>query len=302
METIRVSTVDELLAQLRPSGKRWLNSSFIGNSRPLYIFRGQRDSTWKLTPGLFREDSSSKRSTSKSSNREPHNTRYNEFQKIQNFLYLADREGILPPTFKLPNAEGDTPNWWSEPKIKIPTDALYAYALGQHYGIKTRLLDWSYSSLSALYFAASSCWRHQKIHGTDKQTYFAVWALASCGTKNVKILAPKFSTNLNLRSQKGLFTYDPSADENYADGAWKPHDAIIIEDEIEENGTIGSNREVLYKIEAPGNIAKDVLVALRYEGIDEVSLMPSLENIANSVDELIELHRYEMYKRGILTK
>lgn len=307
METIKVSTVDDLLAELRPNGKRWQKSSFIGDKRPLYIFRGQRDSSWNLTPGIFREVAHLKNPLLETLlevpktkySEEPLKTRYVEFKRIQKFLYLADREGILPPTFELPNAEGERPNWWSYTDMKIPIKALYCYALGQHYGVKTRLLDWSYSSLSALYFAASDCWRNQNINGTDNKMYFAVWALASCGTKNVKILAPNFSSNLNLRSQKGLFTYNPFADKNFNDGAWKSHNALIIEDENEENGTIGGNRKVLYKIEAPASIAKDVLVALRYEGIDGVSLMPSLESIANTVDELSELHNYEIQKRNI---
>jgi len=50
---------------------------------------------------------------------------------------------------------------------------------------------------------------------------------------------------------------------------------------------------VLYKIVVPTELAEDILIALRYEGVDKASLMPSLDNIAKSAGDHIKLHKSE---------
>lgn len=92
----------------------------IENKR-IYLFRGQPD-TYKLLPGIARP-------------------RYSF-----NFTKLETEKRILEE-FKAQ----------SMPFLKIlPRTDLEYLVIAQHYGIPTRLLDWTENALAALYFAVSS--------------------------------------------------------------------------------------------------------------------------------------------------
>lgn len=93
------------------------------------------------------------------------------------------------------------------------------YALAQHYGIPTRLLDWSSRPLVAAYFAAiepgRSIWHANTTKGgTRPDGRIAVWAVnetfvsRACHELDpgvVMVTVPQTS-NPNLRRQAGLFT------------------------------------------------------------------------------------------------
>jgi hypothetical protein len=83
-----------------------------------YLFRGESDNQFALLPSLLRKDSSG---PNKYSNKE---------QILQSFIQQAAGYISIPPTDY---------SQWSE------------YA--QHYGVPTRLLDWTSNPLVALFFA-----------------------------------------------------------------------------------------------------------------------------------------------------
>ncbi|MDQ2042611.1 FRG domain-containing protein [Pseudoalteromonas sp. 20-92] len=154
-----------------------------------YFFRGHGDSKWKLEPTLDRiikEPESIKRELL-----------LNKFK-----FETRGRRGKNPSKLISEN------DWW---------------ALGQHHGLATPLLDWTESPFVALYFAA-----HTALNSTSDA--FAVYALASSAIEKrskvikndesidfinkrkptTKIIRPFSDENERLVSQRGLFTRSPN--------------------------------------------------------------------------------------------
>jgi hypothetical protein len=100
-------------------------------------YRGQRSSSWSLQPKVYRETS---------------RTRYNERDLTNRFRVLSKSRHSITP---------DYDNY-----------GLFL-SLMQHYGLPTRLLDWSTSPLVALYFAIEDY-----IYSPDTQpTEATIWVL-----------------------------------------------------------------------------------------------------------------------------
>lgn len=98
-----------------------------------YVFRGQANSAWSLKPSLLRLLPSST---------QPARAIEIEWGMLEDFksqAHLHVPAGLLPPSLRM-SAPAE---WW---------------ALMQHYGAPTRLLDWTQSAYVAAYFAVESGW------------------------------------------------------------------------------------------------------------------------------------------------
>ncbi|MBL3611052.1 FRG domain-containing protein [Rhodovulum sulfidophilum] len=121
-------------------------------------FRGQSDSSWKLLPGLLRQKN-----------------RMSETSLLARFKQSAALLALTKP--------GNSFDW---------------VFLMQHYGMPTRLLDWSENPLVAMYFAVT---------GGDPDTDAAVWMLRP----------NKLNTNAHI-SDKDEPDYIPSFDDEEVQG------------------------------------------------------------------------------------
>ncbi|MHC1783993.1 MAG: FRG domain-containing protein [Anaerolineaceae bacterium] len=212
------SSVKRFMSDLAPSSPAW-HSQFSS-----WIFRGQRDSRWKLIPSVFRSEAWIH-------NQEEFKEQLDNFVQlrielldVQRFARLADRQGLPVPGYDYTWANDDL---FTEESIRaimdaanqtkqIPLPDWYSlFGMAQHYGIRTRLLDWTESPKTACYFAANEM--AELIHKKQKEAnkYIAVWALnfqvfkflsPNRYKKRIISFTPPWNSNPNLRAQKGLFT------------------------------------------------------------------------------------------------
>lgn len=102
----------------------------------------------------------------------------------------------------------------SESRKWPSNEILELSALAQHYGLPTRLLDWTDDPFIAIYFALRSA--------MGKDGNLEIWCInrgkitvaESVGMDlGVRFYTPHYANNPNIRAQKGLFSYYPIDDK-----------------------------------------------------------------------------------------
>lgn len=213
------------------------------------IFRGQRNSDWKLQSSLEREIKSVKTQE-----------QYNEIAQkhLSNFKKLA-RGKIREQSLLLGNSEENNEELW---------------AIGQHLGLKTPLIDWTRSCLIALFFA----FYKEKTETKYRCVYRLVEYLFEMDDKQKYIVNPKMDHYGRLTSQKGLFTYwgidfhirSLLIVVNNKTSSFLPKDTI--------------QRKLITKYYISNKLRKDILNYLEKYGITEDSIYPDLSGIINKAN------------------
>jgi hypothetical protein len=199
-----------------------------------YIFRGHASSEWALVPTLKRAFNSDK---------PPWENLKKEEEKTLNAFkkYCLGRRGHNPPQL------GEN-EWW---------------ALGQHFGLNTPLLDWSESPYVAAFFAFNS--------NELKSDNAVIWVLNK-GVNNkpcieklkeerhIEFLTPYLDENSRLINQRGLFVRTP---EMICLTKWVK--------QISEEGVID-----LARVFIPSTEQEFALDSLDKMNINELTLFPDL--------------------------
>jgi hypothetical protein len=227
------SSAKDFLEALSPLGPYFRKVSF---TEP-WMFRGQGQD-YPLIPSAFRIGGDKDR-LAKLTNRDVSDFEQRllaERDVLIQFFNIADKRGLILPDDSqelrskletLSSEWGDAPAVdWGE-RLERATAALSLTALAQHYGIPTRLLDWTRQSHIAAFFAAEDARNHTNYKPSSR---LVVWAFyfpllgkhdaRYQQTAPVRIVTAPTATNPNLKAQQGIFTLQHPHNTKEAQGEY----------------------------------------------------------------------------------
>lgn len=285
-----------------------------------YVFRGLQSGSYELIPSVLRHKPQLK-DTAGNVVEDKQNLPFNitesefvqmtkEFMALKSFFEICDKNSLRLPVVerfrRFPFSPLSIIYFFLENKEWLPEDLHELAALAQHYGMETRLLDWTTSIETAIYFAVHKEPEWTKGESSEKDSdYVAIWALhpmANFGMDiALRIIRPPYFGNPNLAAQKGLFTFwnvsglqlpiNGNVDKGGMDVFQrltnrKPLDELIAEEyQKPENKDKVPNLTIMWKFLIPRKDRKVLYEYVNNKNINAASLFPGYEGAVRCINE-----------------
>lgn len=250
-----------------------------------YIFRGQPSSTYGLIPSSLRKENKQRLFDLSGHEGETElDQMMCERILLKKFFQKCNNNGLSVPKIDDLQIQNDSSDYFFS--TWLPDNYFELAGLAQHYGLPTRLLDWTSNFLVALYFAIQK--------GNLEDEYCSVWALnysairdlPSSISSKIKVIVPEYSMNQNLQAQKGVLMH---CQKNTDVGSYNnPVDRRSLDEIINESREfiiLEDNCKLFYKINIPLKFSKEIYIYLSAMGIDGSTLFPGYAGVTKSINE-----------------
>ncbi|WP_309666472.1 FRG domain-containing protein [Tabrizicola sp.] len=219
---------------------------------PRHLFRGQSDASWKLVPGLYRLPSPNISAKSLDESYSLYEAQLIDFFFREAFPYL-------------PRVE----RGYSNDRI-----------IAQHFGVPTRLLDWSSDPFVALFFALESWERDEDaaIYMLLPDARYLPEHVSGLGLHKAIAFTP-LALDRRVPAQKSVFTFHP----------YGPDSARFVPLDDREDfgnklaGTNGISSNGFLKIVVPQARKRVLFQDLLQKGVDRRNLFPGLDGVGSDI-------------------
>lgn len=303
---VQTKSAAQFLRYLDLSHGRW---GPISEEKSEWVFRGHGNASWGLVPTAWRKtsrlpefphfDSEANQQWHRFFKHRPPLKSYARsiivsgltmtatiYELTYRFVQLCDELGFFVPG-NIDNVHPGSSflaNYCHEWPDHAVDNPLLSFALAQHHGIPTNLLDWTRNAEYAAFFAADDNFELNSGPPFDRRKHeLAVWALNlrllnSREINSLHVLNCPRSENNFLHSQDALFVWYPRANLFYLENGRWPDFLDVLEARFSK-----ARQKPVQKITLPANQVSILLHKLSRKRISKARLMPTYDNIFHTV-------------------